>query len=239
MAWLRGGRVVRVGVPVLALLLAAGPAGPAGGVGAAMVACLVHGRLRSRRRERALGGLLRSLADGLGVLVGQLRAGAHPAIAADAAAADTAGQAGPLFAAAAAATRLGGDPAAALRAAAGASPTGGGVSAAVAVLADAWELSLTLGATSADLLDAVRVDLDQRARFLQQVQARMAGPRASAAVLACLPGLGLLLGQGIGARPWTVLTATTPGQVLLLVGTALSCAGVWLSDRLVGRVTPW
>ena len=53
-----------------------------------------------------------------------------------------------------------------------------------------------------------RHDLDARIRLSGQVTAQLAGPKASAAVLAGLPLLGVALGQGIGANPWHVLTAT-------------------------------
>jgi tight adherence protein B len=62
-----------------------------------------------------------------------------------------------------------------------------------------------------------------------------AGPRASAALLAGLPLLALAMGGGIGARPWTVLTTTPVGQVLLVAGVALEAAGLAWSARLVRR----
>ena len=65
--------------------------------------------------------------------------------------------------------------------------------------------------------------------------ARMAGPRASTAVLAALPGFGLLLGELSGARPLHVLSGTPPGQVLLVAGAALVCAGLLWTERLTGQ----
>jgi tight adherence protein B len=55
-------------------------------------------------------------------------------------------------------------------------------------------------------------------------------------VLAGLPVLGLLLGQAVGADPWHVLTAHAAGQLLLVVGTGLVCAGLAWSARLVNKV---
>jgi len=72
---------------------------------------------------------------------------------------------------------------------------------AVDQLARAWRVSAKHGVALADVLDATRRDLDQRAAFARQVHARMAGPRASAAVLAGLPVFGVLLGELSGARP--------------------------------------
>ena len=85
-------------------------------------------------------------------------------------------------------------------------------------LAKAWQVSARHGVAFADVLDATRRDLDQRAAFARQVHARMAGPRASAMVLAGLPVFGVLLGELSGARPLHVLLGTTAGQFLLVLG---------------------
>jgi tight adherence protein B len=120
----------------------------------------------------------------------------------------------------AAAARLGGDAEQAIR-----EPL-------LAEAAHAWALAQRHGLPLADVLDAVVQDLDQRARFARQVQARMAGPRASATVLACLPAVGIGLGQAMGANPLRILAMTAAGQVLLVLGVALVCAGVLWSARL-------
>jgi tight adherence protein B len=60
----------------------------------------------------------------------------------------------------------------------------------------------------------------------------MAGPEASAAVLACLPVFGVLLGELSGAHPLHVLTSTGPGQVLLVLGAFFISAGLLWSARL-------
>jgi tight adherence protein B len=105
-------------------------------------------------------------------------------------------------------------------------------------LAAAWAVAERHGIALADLVDAVRTDLDARARLAGQVKAQLAGPRSTAAVLAGLPPLGVLLGQGIGANPWRVLTDTSVGQILLVVGTALACAGVAWSGQITARAVP-
>ncbi|GGM64997.1 hypothetical protein GCM10012275_39390 [Longimycelium tulufanense] len=63
----------------------------------------------------------------------------------------------------------------------------------------------------------------------------MAGPRATAAVLAALPLLGLLLGEAIGAGPWHILSETAPGQILLAIGACLACAGLIWTAHLTGK----
>jgi tight adherence protein B len=82
---------------------------------------------------------------------------------------------------------------------------------------------------------AVEDDLRAQARVETELRAAVAGPRASAAVLAGLPVVGLGMGSGVGADPWRVLTTTGTGTVLLVAGVALEVAGVVWSGRLVRR----
>lgn len=182
----------------------------------------------ARRRWRSRGAITRSLtateglAEATRSLVAALRAGAHPADAAESAALDAHPSAAAPLRALATAARLDGDVTQAL-------PSTG------APLSRAWSLAQRHGLPLADVLDASARDLDRRARFTRQVQARMAGPRTSATVLALLPALGVVLGQAMGARPAHVLTATTPGRLLLLLGVALLCAGVTWCAHLTDR----
>ncbi|HKR51632.1 MAG TPA: type II secretion system F family protein [Pseudonocardiaceae bacterium] len=213
---------------VLAAGLGALVAGPGGGLAAAMVTATATARWRARRDRRVAAMAAIGLSDALGVLVAELRAGAHPSDAATAAADVT-----PALATAAASARLGGDVPAALRSAGSAQ-----LRSWLDRLADAWALADRYGIPLADLLDAVRSDTEQRVRFAADVEARLAGPRATAAVLAGLPLLGLALGHAVGAAPLRVLSETPVGQGLLVVGTGLACAGVLWSARLVSRAVP-
>jgi tight adherence protein B len=211
-------------------------AGPGTGVAAAILVATVRGRLRDRHRDAVVLRGVADLAEALRGLVGELRSGAHPAVAAEHAGED----AGPVIATVlgtvATTARLGGDVTVALGDLARTQPALAGV---LGQLSRAWQLAGRHGLPLADVLDAMRRDLDQRVRFARQVSARMAGPRASAAVLAGLPVLGLLLGQAIGAAPLHVLLHTTLGQFLLVLGVLLTCAGLLWSARLVGKaVTP-
>jgi tight adherence protein B len=54
-------------------------------------------------------------------------------------------------------------------------------------------------------------------------------------VMAVLPLMGLALGVGMGADPVGVLLGTPVGNILLLVGVALTCAGLLWSARIVNR----
>ncbi|MFC6088091.1 type II secretion system F family protein [Saccharothrix lopnurensis] len=234
MALLRGRPVRRWRLPapgrpvVVAVGAAVGLLAGVGGAiaGAVLAVTAWHGHRetvgrRARLRTSA------ALAEGLNAFVAELRTGAHPARAAACAAEDAEPPAGEV-----------------LRAIAAASARGGDVEVALAGfpdarhLARAWRLAAEHGVPLADVLEAVRRDLDRRATFTRQVQARMAGPRASAAVLAGLPLFGVLLGELSGAGPLAVLIGTGAGQVLLVVGALLICAGLRWSGRLTRQVIP-
>jgi tight adherence protein B len=240
----------RCGLLLLALVAGIGAllAGPGGSLAAAMVTGTATARWRASRDRRAAATAATGLSDALGVLVAELRAGAHPGDAVRAAADTHADRppGGPLtmstdvptdvvraLAAVAAAASLGGDVPAVLRSA-GPAP----LRSWTGRLADAWSLADRYGIPLADLLDAVRSDTEHRVRFAADVQSRLAGPRATASVLAGLPLLGLALGHAVGAAPLRVLCETPVGQVLLVIGTGLACVGVQWSARLVSGAVP-
>jgi tight adherence protein B len=78
-------------------------------------------------------------------------------------------------------------------------------------------------------------DIVEHQRFAARVDSGMAGARATAAILAGLPVLGVLLGQLIGARPLSFLLSGHAGGWLLVVGSVLACAGLLWSDRIIRR----
>ncbi|UVS76603.1 type II secretion system F family protein [Actinokineospora sp. UTMC 2448] len=206
--------------PVLLALLAWAVLGPAGAVAALVLAVLVRGASRRRKRMRAALVADDGLAESLRAMVAELRAGATPVAAAESAAEDAPQEVAVMLRSAAAAARLGGQP-----------PLPESSTAATQIIR-AWQLATHHGLPLAAVLDAVRVDLEQRTRFARQVDARMSGTRASACVLVCLPGVALLLGQTAGADPLAVLADTTLGQLLLLVGAAFAAVGLRWSERI-------
>lgn len=183
-----------------------------------------RGGLRCRRAVAES----RALETALDALAGELRIGAHPVRAFALAAAESnhpavaAGLGG-----VAARARLGADVATGLRDAAASSalPTQW------ERLAAYWELGGQHGLAIATLMQAAQRDIAARQRFSAQAEAGMAGARASATLLACLPVLGVLLGQLIGARPVVFLLGGM-GGVLSLIGVGLVCAGLLWSDRI-------
>lgn len=234
-AWPRWAPLRRPGTAVgvvAAAALGLVTAGPAGAVAAALAVGTGLVRWRARRGEIRAAKATADLASALGLLAAELRAGAHPAVAAETVTEDAGPAAARALRLIAATARLGGDVAGALQREAHATPA---LQRPLAQLAAAWTLAQDQGIPLAEVLDAVRRDLDHRVRAGRRLQAALAGPRATAAVLAVLPVLGLVLGQTVGAQPWRVLTGTAAGQALLLAGTALSCAGLAWSARLITR----
>jgi hypothetical protein len=69
----------------------------------------------------------------------------------------------------------------------------------------------------------------------QALAAELAGPRATAGLLAVLPAVGLLLAAALGADPLQVLLHTPLGLVCLVAGVGLDALGVVWTTRLVAR----
>lgn len=190
--------------------------------------------LRQRRRQRRRRGIAegRALETAFDVLVGDLRAGAHPARAFSVAAAETHGPVAASFRAVAARARLGADVSAGLRAAAAASALPGYWER----LAVCWQLAGEHGLAMSTLMRAAQRDIAERQRFSAYLMSAMAGARATAAILAALPLLGIVLGQLIGARPAGFLLGGHTGGWLLVVGVTLACGGLLWSDRITDRL---
>lgn len=100
----------------------------------------------------------------------------------------------------------------------------------------AWQTSDRYGLPLVDLLESVRADLLARRAFVERTRAGLAGPRATATVLAGLPVLGIALGQVTGAQPLQTLLGGGLGGILLVTGTALAAAGLVWSDLITDKV---
>jgi tight adherence protein B len=217
-------------VPALALWAVA----PVGVVLAAVVAGATAAvRIRKRRAVRRRDRESESLQCALETLVSELRVGAHPVAAFEAAADDTDGRIATALRSVAARARLGADVAAGLHDTA----RGSDLSSQWDRIAVCWHLAATYGLSIATLMQTAQRDITERQRFSSRVNAGMAGARATAAVLAALPVLGIGLGQLIGAEPVRFLLAGGAGGWLLLIGVTLSCAGLLWSDRITTGVT--
>lgn len=185
--------------------------------------------LRRRRRPRDGTVRLRAVPVLLEQAAALLNAGLAPAATWHAlrAAADDAGEP---FAAAARVAAAGGSPAPVLRA-------GGGptlcVSAARSTAA-AWEVCERTGAPLALVLGRLARVLRDDAHSRAAREVALAGPRATARVLATLPVLGVALGTAMGADPVAVLLATGPGRACAAAGGSLAVLG-WLWTAVLVR----
>ncbi|MEE6136591.1 type II secretion system F family protein [Mycobacterium sp. 050128] len=197
----------------------------------AVVVVTVSLRYRRRRHRLRATDEGRTLEAALDVLVGELRVGVHPVRAFGVAAEETVGAVSNSLRGVAARARLGADVVAGLRAAAcvSAQPTQWHR------LAACWQLASDHGLAIATLMRTAQRDIVERQRFSSRVDSGMAGARATAAILAGLPVLGVLLGQLIGARPLRFLLSGHAGGWLLVVGSVLTCAGLLWSDRIIAR----
>ncbi|HET9379449.1 MAG TPA: type II secretion system F family protein [Streptomyces sp.] len=194
--------------------------------GAAAVPLVRRLRLaaRARREREQLGGAVIALC---GALAGEVRAGRQPGEALLRAAHDSGGL-GDAQAAVLAAARFGGDVPGALSAAARQPGEDG-----LLGLAACWRVAVDQGAGLAAGLDRLEAALRAEQERRADVRAQLAGARATAAMLAGLPVLGLLLGAGLGTDPLHVLLHTDVGLGCLVVGGALEGLGLWWAMRIV------
>ncbi|MBI1759589.1 MAG: type II secretion system F family protein [Actinobacteria bacterium] len=208
-----------VGVGLVGTGLAGPVVGSAAGLGSGVAAQLLRrGRLR-RAAEQEEGAAV----EAVSALVAEVRAGQPPDQALRAVGEGSRGAVAGVLTEAAAASRIGGSPARALSESAGCSTRAASVLGRVAVC---WQVSESAGAPLTPLLEgAERSARAGRARR-RQLAVSLAGCRATAGLLGVLPLAGIALGAAIGARPLSILTGTAPGQVALLVGVCLDCAGL-------------
>ena len=85
-------------------------------------------------------------------------------------------------------------------------------------------------------LDRVADGLRGEQAVRRELSAELAAPRATARLLALLPGFAMLLGGGIGAHPLRFLTGTPLGLACLVLGLALIASGVVWTDRMARAV---
>lgn len=227
-------RAVQVAPMVAGVVAGFVVAGPGGALAGALVTVVVR-RQRARSRSAATAAAtIEQLAESLGRICEELRVGGHPATALAGVTTD-----GPLardvLAPAATAAALGDDVAGAMRRTAAARPA---VADDLQRLAAAWSLAERRGVPLAELLAGARSDMRWRVRFGASVRSQLAGPRATAAVLTCLPLLGLGLGQLLGADPLGVLRNGLVGQALVVVGVGLAAAGAAWSEHIVTAAVP-
>ncbi|MFH8381259.1 type II secretion system F family protein [Kitasatospora sp. NPDC018058] len=102
-----------------------------------------------------------------------------------------------------------------------------------AAVAACWRVASDGGTGLAAALDRVAEALRGERALAEEIAGELAGPRTTIAVLAALPGAGLLLGAALGARPLDVLLHTSAGLGCLVAGAVLEGLGVLWTARIV------
>ena len=101
-------------------------------------------------------------------------------------------------------------------------------------LAAAWALT-DIGIPLAEVVDRLDVELRLQRRAADRAEAHTASARMTARLVACLPVLGLGIGQLLGASPFEVLTRERAGAACAVVAIVLHLVGFAWASRL-GRV---
>jgi tight adherence protein B len=103
------------------------------------------------------------------------------------------------------------------------------------LLAGCWRIGAERGGMFGDVVGGLAAALRDEEAHRAEVAAQLAGPRATARLLALLPLLGLAMGAALGARPLVFLFGSLPGLVCLLAGLGLDALGLWWTGHLAAR----
>lgn len=171
-------------------------------------------RARRAHNEAALAALIS--------LSAELRAGLPPSIALVNASTN-------VWPTAIAAIRLDGDIPDALRADAADTPV-------LRALAACWEAGAVSGSGLADSVDQLARSHREAEDVRGQLDVQLAGPRATARMLALLPVFGIVMGLLLGADPLGFLMGSPIGLACLVAGIALTLIGFWWTNRISARV---
>lgn len=106
---------------------------------------------------------------------------------------------------------------------------------AVRGLAACWQVCSRTGSSLAPAVERLADGLRDRQAQQDAVAAELAGPQATAAVLAVLPLGGVALAASLGVDPLHVLLRTPLGLGCLMLGLTLDGLGLWWTARLVAR----
>jgi tight adherence protein B len=100
------------------------------------------------------------------------------------------------------------------------------------LLAACWRIGADKGGTFAAVVEGLATALRDEEAQREEVAAQLAGPRATARLLAGLPLLGLGMAAALGADPLAFLLGTVPGLACLALGVGLDALGLWWTHRL-------
>ncbi|HTW21427.1 MAG TPA: type II secretion system F family protein [Mycobacteriales bacterium] len=211
---------IAVAAAAVGVLAAASDPSPVVLVSGIAGAALAARSLRSARRRSAAAARRAAVVEVTFALAAELRAGRTPAEALGAVATGSGPLRDDLLAASNAAAR-GGDASREL----GRSQALEGAEA-MRYLAAAWSVAETVGGRVAGVLDRLGTALEADDELRRELDAALAGPRATMLLLAALPAFGLVLGDAVGAQPLGFLLHRPLGWGLLGAAVLLDAAGV-------------
>ncbi|MBP7971795.1 MAG: type II secretion system F family protein [Candidatus Nanopelagicales bacterium] len=99
-----------------------------------------------------------------------------------------------------------------------------------------WQVAEGSGAGLAAAADRLATAETNAEEVRRELMAQLAGPRATARVLAGLPAVGLMLGTSLGASPVKWLLGTPWGLTMLAAGLVLEALGLFWTSRLTQSV---
>ena len=100
-------------------------------------------------------------------------------------------------------------------------------------LGQAIALSTGHGLPLAEVVRRAGEEVSETNRHAAEIEAALAGPRATALILTALPLLGLGLGHLMGADPLGTLGSGVIGAALAIIGAALIAAGLLWTTRII------
>jgi tight adherence protein B len=100
------------------------------------------------------------------------------------------------------------------------------------LLAACWRIGAERGGALASVIESLADALRDEEAHRQEIAAQLAGPRATARLLAGLPLLGLGMAAALGTRPLGFLFGTPPGLACLVLGGGLDALGLWWTRRI-------
>lgn len=103
-------------------------------------------------------------------------------------------------------------------------------------LAALWQVAEGSGAGLAQAVDRLCIAEANNEQVRRSLTSELAGPKATAKVLAGLPVVGLFMGSGLGASPVSWLLGSSWGIAVLAAGVALEGIGLWWTSRLTRSV---
>ena len=103
-------------------------------------------------------------------------------------------------------------------------------------LAVCWQVAEHHGTGLASAVGQITASLRADEEHRRRLAAELAGPRATARLLALLPLVGIAMGQALEADPLHGLVGTSWGRLALVAGISLELCGAWWVSRIAGQV---